>query len=144
MCQNQLGKRNLSEAQKSYLIGKEYEAQKQTVGNHAERGNNGQYLKDQNEPLGGFENTAQKVAADVGVAEPTVKRAAQFVKGLDAAEAVSPGIKDAILTGEVKVTKAAVAAVAKLLISKDHFDLLIFYPLHVSFELRIPQKNACC
>ena len=76
------------------MIGKQYEAQKQTVGNHAERGDNGQYLKGQNEPLGGFENTAQKVAADVGVAEPTVKRAAQFVKGLDAADTVSPGFKD--------------------------------------------------
>ena len=109
MCQNQLGKRNLTEAQKAYLIGKQYEAQKMALGGDRKS-------KDQNEPLisKGFENTAQKVAADVGVAEPTVKRAAQFVKGLDAAEAVSPGIKDAVLTGELKTTKAAVAAVAKL------------------------------
>lgn len=64
-----------------------------------------------NDTYGKFTNTAQKVAANVGVAEPTVKRAAQFVKGLDAAEAVSPGIKDAVLTGELKTTKAAVAAV---------------------------------
>lgn len=71
------------------MIGKQYEAQKMSLGGDRKS-------KYQNEPLisKGFENTAQKVAADVGVAEPTVKRAAQFVKGLYAADTVSPGFKD--------------------------------------------------
>lgn len=45
-----------------------------------------EFSKDQNGPLKKFENTAQKVAADIGVGEQTVKRAAKFSKGVDAAE----------------------------------------------------------
>lgn len=78
---------NLTDAQKTYLIGRQYEAQKMTAG--GDRGN--QYTKkpkDQNGPLPKFENTAQKVAADIGVGEQTVKRAAKFSKGVDAAEKI--------------------------------------------------------
>ena len=52
-----------------------------------DRGN--QYTKmakDQNGPLPKYENTAQKVASDLGVGEQTVKRSAKFAKGVDAAE----------------------------------------------------------
>ena len=58
-----------------------------TVG--GSRGN--QYTKaakDQNGPLPKFENTAQKVAFDLGVGEQTVKCSAKFVKGVDAAEKI--------------------------------------------------------
>ena len=41
MCKNQLGKRNLTDEQKTYLIGKEYEAMKKSIG--GDRGN--QYTK---------------------------------------------------------------------------------------------------
>lgn len=33
ICENQLSRRNLTDAQKTYLIGRQYEAQKMTVGN---------------------------------------------------------------------------------------------------------------
>jgi len=32
ICKNQLGRRNLTDAQKTYLIGRQYEAQKMTQG----------------------------------------------------------------------------------------------------------------
>jgi len=139
------GKRNLTEAQKTYLIGKEYEAQKQT------QGTNNQYVqakseKAQIDTFHKFNNTAQKVAADVGVAEPTVKRAAQFASGLDAAEAVSPGIKDAVLTGELKTTKAAVAAVAKLpeAMTTAKFKVFKMKTLKAAKStIENPQNNEC-
>ena len=109
MCRNQLGRRNLTDEQRTYLIGKQYEAQKMTVG--APAGNeNAKKQLDQKEPIV-FRSTAEKVAADVGVAEPTVKRSAWFAKGLDDAEKSSPGIKDAVLSGTVKVPKIVISEI---------------------------------
>ena len=109
MCRNQLGRRNLTDEQRTYLIGKQYEAQKMTVG--APAGNeNAKKQLDQKEPIV-FRSTAEKVAADVGVAEPTVKRSAWFAKGLDDAEKSSPGIKDAVLSGTVKVPKSVISEI---------------------------------
>ena len=42
-----------------------------------------------------------------------VRRAEHFAKGVDAAEKVAPGIKQEILTGNIKPTEKAVAAIAK-------------------------------
>jgi len=98
MCQNQLGKRNLTEAQKTYLIGKEYEAKKMTQGGDRKSDD---FSSVQNGNLKSETGkTAQKIADDNKIGYGTVIRAEQFSSGLDAAEAVSPGIKDAVLTGE--------------------------------------------
>ena len=84
------------------------------------QGANNQYIqmkseKDQNGPFHRvFENTAQKVAADLGVGEQTVKRSAKFAKGVDAAEAVEKGTRDAILSGKSKVPKRVIADIPKM------------------------------
>lgn len=115
MCKKQLGQRNCSDEQKTYLIGKEYEAQKQTKGNNAERGENGQYLKAQIGPSGSTENTtAKKVAAEHGVGCTSVKRAEHFAHGLDTADSISPGFKEKVLTGSVKAPKSVIAEIAKM------------------------------
>ena len=99
--------RNITDAQKTYLLGKLHEARKNTTG--GDRGN--QYTKvakDQNEPLPNYKNTAQLIAAEQNVGETTVKRAEWFAKGLDEAEKVSPGIREKVLSGEVKAPKSAI------------------------------------
>ena len=56
---------NLTDAQKTYLIGRQYEAQKMTVGGN--RGNQySKVAKVQNGPLPKAEDTAQKVSRDIG------------------------------------------------------------------------------
>lgn len=58
--------------------------------NGGNRGN--QYTKVaevQNGPLPKADNTAQKVADDIGVGRSTVKRAEKFFKGVDAAEKIT-------------------------------------------------------
>ena len=45
--------------------------------------------------------------------EKTVRRVGQFSKGVDAAEEAVPGIKQEILTGSIKPTEKAMAAIAK-------------------------------
>lgn len=109
MCRNQLGRRNITDEQKTALIGEAYKAQKLSQGNHAERGSDGKYLSAQNEHLGG--RTAEKIAKDFGVGKETVKRAERFVDSLNEAEKVSPGIKEAVLSGSVKAPKSVISEI---------------------------------
>ena len=107
ICRNQLGRRNLTDEQKTYLIGKQYEAQKMSVGNHAERGPDGRYLGCQNGTVGS-ERTRDIISNKFNVSPNTVVRAEHFLDGLNEAEKVSPGIKESILTGEVKATEKVI------------------------------------
>lgn len=112
ICRNQLGRRNLTDEQKTYLIGKQYEAQKQT---QAFKGN--QYTKS-----GGTENqhhhkkirTVDKVAKEHNVAPDTVQKAEKFAKGVDEVEEALPGAKSKILSGSVDIPKSVVAQIPRM------------------------------
>ena len=135
ICNNQLGRRNLTEPHKRYLIGKMYNTEK-IVGFYI--GN--QYTLPKKSGVGRSDppqNTHGKrseIAALNGVSESYVKRAACFAEGVDAAEEVYPGIKKQILAEEIEVTipelteiakmnpKERKEAVALLLVPKDKRD----------------------
>lgn len=76
----------------------------------AERGADGKFHKSEKTTSG---DVAANIAKDLGINRDTVFKAENFVDGLDAAEAVVPGFKDAVLTGEVKAQKQEVAAMRK-------------------------------
>ena len=59
------------------------------------------------------EKTRQRIANENHVSESFVRRSEYFAQGVDAAEEVAPGIKQEILTGNIKPTEKAVAAIAK-------------------------------
>ena len=114
ICKNQLGRRNLTPQQFKYLMGQQYEAEKcinfsrgnqYTLAHQSGTGQNVQCQKG--------EWTAQRIARENNTTEKTVRRAGQFSKGVDAAEEAVPGIKQEILTGIIKPTEKAVAAIAK-------------------------------
>lgn len=87
MCSNQLGRRNITDEQRTYLLGKLYEARKNTIG--GDRGN--QYTK-----VAGVENrhmaspsgnkTRATIAAEQSTTESAVRDASFYAKGLDEAE----------------------------------------------------------
>ena len=114
ICKNQLGRRNLTVEQKNYLIGKQYEAEKQSDFN---RGN--QYTS--SKKSGCYQNgnsqkasrTCERIASENGIARNTVIRAEKFAKGVDAAEEAVPGTRQKVLSGEVKPTAAEIASVAR-------------------------------
>ena len=117
MCKNQLGRRNLTDAQRLCIIAEQYEAQRMT------QGTNNQYIqtkseKHQNDAFQKFRNTAAKVASDIGSSEIAVTRAVQFSRGLDEAEKVSPGIKEAVLSGTVKAPKSVISEIRNALEEK--------------------------
>ena len=103
MCRNQLGRRNLTEEQRTYLLGKEYEAQKKTVTNPGGK-NQFSEVGDQNDHQPRI-RTNDIVAKAHGLGSATVKRAELFSKSVDTAEELSPGFREGILSGEIKAPK---------------------------------------
>lgn len=107
------GRRNLTEKETAYYMGKMYEARKNTSpfkGNqHTKCG------EAQNEhKLKGPSATAANIGAELGVSRETVKRSEHFAKGIDRAAKVDPKFKQEILSGEVKTTKAEVSEIRNL------------------------------
>lgn len=109
MCSKQLGRRNLTDVQKTLLIAEMFEARKRT---ERDRDEKGKFLpQPQNEALG---KTSVKLAEEQGISKSAVERAAEFRKGLLVADEVSPGIKERIVNGELLPTKQDVASLRNL------------------------------
>lgn len=108
MYKNQLGRRNLTEEQKTFLIGKRNEAEKNSIGFNQYNREGFQSGNPQNR--GG---TAERLAKEYGIGQGSVVRAEKYAKGIDAIRDISPETADSILRGETKVTKQDVSMVAK-------------------------------
>lgn len=107
ICTNLLGKRSLTAVQRSYIIGKKYQAEKHTYGaRDGFRGNQYITVGNMNGDLNFREKhkTASRIAKEFGVSPATVGRCARFVKGLDEVSEVSPSLYLGILGGEYRVT----------------------------------------
>lgn len=93
MINNQLGRRNISEEQKSYLRGKRYEAEKKKHGGDRESSAQNEHLQ---------KRTSDLLAEEYNVSRETIKRDEKFAKGVDA---VTPELKEEILKGSAGVNK---------------------------------------
>lgn len=116
ICLNQLGRRNLNDAQKKMLIGRRYKTEKMARGaSDGFRGNqHKKSVKGQNVPLpDDVHITSSRIATEMGTNEKTVRRAEKFVDGVDAAEEVLPGVTKDITSGKIKPKQADVAAIVK-------------------------------
>lgn len=116
MYKNQLGRRNLTDEQRTYTIGKMKEARKQSVGAPAEN-KNAQKQMHQNGVIvsdGHKHGTASAIAFELGIGRNTVDRAEKFAKGVDALREVSPVAADKVLSGKANVTKQDVAEIGKM------------------------------
>ena len=114
ICKNQLGRRNLTPQQFKYLIGLQYEAEKCSSNYNGNRFTSLDKSRCvQNEHTYRPERTAERIARENNLSGSYVRRAEHFAKGVDAAEKVAPGIKQEILSGSIKPTEKAVAAIAK-------------------------------
>lgn len=111
MYKNQLGRRNLTEPLRSYMIGKMYEARKKS---HGGQGAN-QYTDLQTAQNGQSAKklTSESIAEELGIGMNTVRRAEKFAKGVDAIREVSPETAGKVLSGEIKPTRTDVASIAK-------------------------------
>jgi hypothetical protein len=126
MINNQLGRRNLTLEQQSYLRGKRYDNEKLKVSNpYGVKGIKGQNdlqfidLQDEGQNVLHL-NTAQRLAQELNVSEKTIKRDADFAKGLDKIGESNPQLKQNILSGKSNIKKAEVQKISKL--SKEEIN----------------------
>lgn len=107
---NQLGKRNLSEDEKSYLRGKRYKHEKKKQG--AAEGN-ASAAKNKVATVTTLK-TSEKLADEYGVSPKTIRNDAKFADAVDAIAEVAPEVKGEILSGKSTATRKEIKEVAAL------------------------------
>lgn len=118
ICKNQLGRRNLTPEQKSFLIGKRYDMEKAaTAGGskgrpHDAQGRFTSCLQDEAMRFS-EKRTSERIAKENNVSRSYVERAVKYAGGIDAAEEICPGIKTRILRSELKVPMNKIIAIGK-------------------------------
>ncbi|PQA55484.1 ParB N-terminal domain-containing protein [Siphonobacter curvatus] len=136
MIENQLGRRNLTPEQASYLRGLRYRTERQAKGKYDRSGHKGQndlYAaeelenhKGQFDPYASEEGqvdhkgqnvpyekgtTSGRLAERFNVSEKTIKRDAEFSQGIDK---LTPELKKDVLSGKVKISKGDIQQLASL------------------------------
>jgi len=104
MINNQLGRRNVTEPQKAYLIGKKYENEKQRLGGQTKG-------VGQNVPP---VSTAERLGEEFGISDKQVKRNQDFAKGVDLLANVQPELKGQIFQGKSDLNKQDVQEFGKI------------------------------
>jgi site-specific DNA-methyltransferase (adenine-specific)/modification methylase len=105
---HQLGRRNLTEEQKAYLRGKRYENEKLKITNKSGSNQFKKELEGQNVPQ---PTTSEKLAEEYGVSDKTIKRDADFAKGVDL---LPEERKTEVLSGKSELKKQEVQQIGKI------------------------------
>lgn len=118
ICSNQLGRRNISEETRKFLIGKQYEAEKIASRIKNPRGLN-QYSdgeEDVEVPMGKHarHHTAARIAQEHNIAHGTVEKYAIYARAMDAIAEKDPEIVPKILSGQYKIAHKNIVELSKL------------------------------
>lgn len=142
ICANQLGRRNLSEESRKYLIGKRYEAEKYIAMNRNPSGRNQYMPKEKIAPTdndheldvevddessiagneaakGSRHATAERIGAEYHISHGTVEKYGYYSRALDAIAAKEPTLFPRILSGRYKISHRNVMELAQ----KDQDEL---------------------
>ncbi|OGI00685.1 MAG: hypothetical protein A2Y25_10460 [Candidatus Melainabacteria bacterium GWF2_37_15] len=119
ICANQLGRKNISEATRRYLIGKRYEMEKK-LGATNPSGKNQHYEK---EVAGQIDHqpqmqeskrlTAEKIGKEYNLAEVTIRRYGRYAKYIDKLAKEDPKLVSEVLTGKIKISRNNISKLAK-------------------------------
>ena len=128
ICTHQLGRRNLAEESRRYLIGKQYEMEK-VVGGHNRTGVN-QYSHDDElrstidtEPrIETHERTRERLGKQYHITPMTVSKYHRFAKAVDRIAEADPDLADGIMTGKIKMSQESIV----LLSEKSEHDIIQF------------------
>ena len=104
MINNQLGRRNVTEPQKAYLIGKKYENEKQRLGGQTKG------VGKNFPPV----STAERLGEEFGISDRQVKINEDFAKGVDLLANVQPELKGQIFQGKSDLNKQDVQEFGKI------------------------------
>lgn len=111
ICVNQLGRRNISEEARRYLIGKRYETEK-ILGAHNAAGTN-QYVRKEDRPRMLVEpkfdekagGTARRIAEEYRVSHTAVQKFSMYTRAIDSLSKVIPDIIPKIMSGQLKISQ---------------------------------------
>lgn len=106
MLTNQLGRRNLSPSQQSYLRGLRYIQEKS-------QGKRSDLTSGQNVQKSDPESTAERLAKEYSVSDKTIIRDGDFAKGIERIGEKAPHVKKEILKGKSKLRKQDIQSVGK-------------------------------
>ena len=121
ICANQLGRRNISVETRKFLIGKQYEAEKQTGMNRNPMGFN-QYSRecdlyfspDSSEEKHLRTHTAERIAKQNHISKGTVVKYSLYARAIDTLAAKDASIVPKILSGQYKISHENVVELSKL------------------------------
>ncbi|MDD3014480.1 MAG: hypothetical protein PHC34_12320 [Candidatus Gastranaerophilales bacterium] len=119
ICTNQLGRRNISEETKRYLIGKRYEIEKK-IGAKNILGKNQHYEKEVSGTIyhkpqiqGHKKITAEKIGNEYHISEKTVRKYATYAKSIDSLAEKEPELISEILSGKIKISQDNISKLSK-------------------------------
>lgn len=124
ICANQLGRRNISEETRRYLIGKRYEAEKVIAGRRNYSGWN-QYRKREESADLPYEvidpdsqqekiRTSQRIGDEYHLAHGTVEKYGTYSKAVDQIAKKDPSMLPRILSGRYKISHDNVVALSRM------------------------------
>lgn len=126
ICANQLGRRNISEETRRYLIGKRYEAEKSIFWKRNPSGTN-QYsvTSDRTTPAVEIPDeslsetvraniTSAKLGEEYNLSRPTVIKYGQYARAIERITEICPEAASEILAGNIKISQTAAIDLAKL------------------------------
>ena len=131
ICANQLGRRNISEETKKYLIGKKYETEKIIGARNAEGINQHTASSVQTTAhrkivaVPSHNKTAHEIGKEYNISHNTVYKYGIYAKAMDAIQEKCPEIAKRILSGKIKISHDNLIALSKL--SNTELDNLIEY-----------------
>ena len=119
ICANQLGRRNISEETRRYLIGKRYETEKNLgVKNYSGKNQHSEnevsatiYHKPQTQENRGL--TAERIGKEYNIAQATVRKYAHYAKTIDNLSKKEPELISDVLSGKVKISYENIAKLSK-------------------------------
>ena len=117
ICANQLGRRNITEETRKYLIGLQYETEKLIAGRKKASIENAESSDDylpNDIDIPSRHVTAQRIAQENNVSFGTVQKYAIYTRALDEIEKKVPGFVEKILSGRCKISHANIVEISKL------------------------------
>ena len=133
ICKHQLGRRNLTPEQKKFLMGKQYDAEKHDGFHGNQHTLPAPSAGAQNEHQQTAEKTCERIARENHISASAVRRAALFAAGVDLAEKLCPGIRQRVLSGDLKAPDALFERLAKA--RPEEYDVLLE-------QIKNPQSRA--
>ena len=120
ICANQLGRRNITDERRKYLIGKRYEMEK-ILGAHNAFGTNqhkGNEVKPQMWVEPTFDKnaslTSKRLGEEYRISHSTIERYSVFARALDTLSEVVPEFVPKILSGQIKIVRENIVKLSQL------------------------------